>query len=160
MLKKVPLHIDRKRTSDRTRCFCNGVLTFGRPRATLNKDVKQAVEQGRTRTSNKRSNKGRTSVEQARTSIEQAAEQAIKQGCRFRSNKGSNKVEQAMVEQGVEQGCTRMIEQGRTMYVPWTAIYVCIYMYILYNRSFGLWFSRSGDHLSPVPVGHVFDTIR
>ena len=46
------------------------MLTFGRLQATLNKDVEQAAERGRTRTSNKRSSEVEQAVEQAKVEQE------------------------------------------------------------------------------------------
>ena len=54
---KLPPQYSTTRTNDRTKYLRNGMLTFGRVRATSNKDVEQTFEQGRTRMSNKRSNK-------------------------------------------------------------------------------------------------------
>ena len=80
-----------------------GMLTFARLRATSNKDIEQAVEQGRTRMPNK--------DEQVRNAGEQATNKDVEQGCRTRLNKrGSNKVSNK-----VEQGCrtrTNKVEQG------------------------------------------------
>ena len=101
---KVPPQNDRKRTSDRTKYFRSGMLTFGRLRATSNKDIEQAVEQGRTRMWNEVAEQSRTSEKLARTSGEtRTSNKGVEQGrtrdartkCRTRTNKA------------VEQGRTR-----------------------------------------------------
>ena len=98
------------------------MLTFGRLRATSNKDVEQAVEQGRTRMSNKVDEQARTSDKCRRTSDEQAG-----------LNKG---VKQGRTSDAQTSGRTRMSNKRRTMSSKeFLQMKYNIYIYIYINTS-------------------------